>query len=65
MQAKSEEQKCPECLGATVLFKGQGLDRQYKVCSQWEKPGHLTLEEIRAKIGQDARLSAPSSGRWA
>jgi hypothetical protein len=47
------------------MFKGKGLDREYKVCSQWEKPGHLTLEEIRAKISQDARLSAPPSGRWA
>lgn len=65
MQAKSEELKCPECGGATVMFRGKGLDREYKVCSQWEQPGHLTLEEIRAKIGQDARLSAPPSGRWA
>lgn len=56
---------CEECGGATVEFRFAGKNTQYKLCSRWREPGHLSESEWRGKI-QSARLAAlPPSGRSA
>jgi len=58
------EHLCPECRGLTVEFKGCGLDSQYKVCSRYTEPGHLTAEQIQDKI-RARRAAVRPSGRFA
>ena len=58
------EAKCSECSGLTIQYQGKGLDSQYRVCSQWQVPGHLTEEEIGQALGQFRRAIRPS-GRMA
>lgn len=59
-----DTEKCHECGGSTVMFRGKGLNLEYKVCSLWQKPGHLSREEIRAKVAQVIQIELPE-GRWA
>lgn len=37
---------CPECQGKTIETRGSGMDLQYRVCSRWKEPGHLSAAEI-------------------
>ncbi len=55
---------CSECQGRTIDFKGKRLDMQYRICSQWQKPGHKTEEEIKQEIARERRAACPS-GRTA
>jgi hypothetical protein len=59
-----EEKKCPECKGATVEFRGSGCDTQYRICSRYAEPGHLSAEEIRREIAYWRSALRPS-GRFA
>lgn len=62
----SEDQpKCEECGGATVQFRGRGLDVEYKVCSRWQEPGHLSEQEAKKLIADRTRAHMPRSGRFA
>lgn len=55
---------CPECFGQTIIFRGKGLESQYKLCSKWKQPGHLTEAAIKEKYEQMGRIICPS-GRFA
>lgn len=55
---------CEECSGRTLEFRGHGLDLQYRVCSRWRAPGHLTEQEMREKLAAE-RLRLRPSGRFA
>lgn len=59
------EPKCPECSGETIEFQGGGTAIQYKVCTRWREPGHLSKEEVESKLADMRRLHAPRSGRFA
>jgi len=56
--------QCPECHGRTLEFRRTGKDTEYKVCSRFLQPGHLSQGEIQAKIRQIMRGVFPS-GRQA
>ena len=56
--------KCQECQGLTVNYTGDGLNTQYRVCSQWQKPRHKTEAEIKYEIANHRRALRPS-GRFA
>ena len=56
--------KCEECQGLTVNYSGHGLDTQYRICSQWQTPGHKTGDEIKQEIAKLQRIIRPS-GRFA
>lgn len=56
---------CTECGGASVEFRGSGKDTQYKVCSRYAEPGHLTKGQISARIRDVRAGNEPSSGRFA
>lgn len=57
-------ESCPECGNRTIEFKGLGLDTQYKICSRYETPGHLSSDEIRKRI-RAALTTLNPSGRTA
>jgi len=59
-----EQERCPECFGKTVMFKGKGLDMQYMICSHWKEPGHKSEDEINAEIAR-VRSQVRPSGRFA
>ena len=59
-----EKEPCSECMGATIIFRGQKNNTEYKICSQWEKPGHKSEDEIRQIITRVRRAANPS-GRFA
>ena len=58
------EDLCPECYGKTVMFGGNGMDTQYKICPRYKEAGHKTEAEITTEIQRVQRLIRPS-GRWA
>lgn len=64
LRPKQEKKGCPECNGATVEFRGHGGDTQYRVCSRYAEPGHLSAEEIRQRVSEQQQAIRPS-GRWA
>ena len=45
--------------------RGFGTALEYRVCSQYAKPGHPSKEEITAKIRDERQRHAPLSGRFA
>lgn len=55
---------CTECKGLTIEFRGSGLDRQYKICSKYRERGHLSEEQLRARIREAVTAGRPS-GRFA
>lgn len=59
-----EEQRCPDCQGRTIEFKGKGLESQYRICPRWTEPGHLTSQEVQARLFRYMQSVRPS-GRWA
>ncbi len=59
-----DEKKCHECKGATIEFRGHGCDAQYRVCSRYAEPGHLSTEEIRQRLAEWRSALRPS-GRFA
>jgi hypothetical protein len=61
---KPTPQECPECKGASIEFRGLGLDTQYKICSRYKEPGHLTWDEMQAKFSERLKMLRPS-GRFA
>ncbi len=61
---KTDAEPCSECCGATVQFCGRGLNLEYRICSRYKEPGHITESEIREKIAA-ARTEARPSGRYA
>jgi len=48
------------CGGATVTFRGEGKDAQYRVCLRWKEPGHLAEDEIQARIREVMDVVCPS-----
>lgn len=60
----SEDKGCQECLGTTIMFSGKGKDTQYKICSHWQEPGHVTEDEIKQRI-YSVRMAINPSGRFA
>ena len=60
----SNSEPCQECMGMTIIFKGKGLDIQYKVCPYWKEPGHKSEGEIEQEISNLRRNVRPS-GRFA
>ncbi len=61
---RQEEMNCLECNGQTVMFQGTGMDIQYKICSRYEREGHLTEGEITTRIHREQSAIRPA-GRWA
>jgi hypothetical protein len=59
---------CPECRGAGIEFRGQGLDMQYKICSAYKASDapndHPTMADVKARIRQVITAVRPS-GRYA
>ena len=51
-----EECTCLECGGRTVEFRGSGLDMQYRICSRFPGPSHLSEEDVRKRIA-DVRVA--------
>lgn len=56
---------CPECKGVTLEIKGKGSGSQYKLCTRWKDPGHLSKDKIQEKYSNWVRAMAPRSGRFA
>lgn len=52
---------CPECGDQIVEFRGQRLDSEYRVCTQWNTRHGKTYAEV-GKIIADFRAKA-SGGR--
>lgn len=59
------DDKCPECGGAGIEFRGSGNNLQHKTCGRWKEPGHPTEAEIRAKFSEMFNAHYPASGRFA
>lgn len=55
---------CAECNGHSVQFRGSGLNMQYRICSRYKEPGHMTWSEIQGCIAEKMRIVRPS-GRFA
>jgi hypothetical protein len=64
LRAAEQEAQCSECNGTTIEFRGTGLDRQYKICSRYQEPGHLSEQRLRDAI-RDAIVVGRPSGRFA
>lgn len=62
------EKFCEKCNSETVQFKGKGRNLQYRICEDWDKPGHHTRDEVARRIqerrNQELRIAFPS-GRQA
>jgi len=58
------DDKCPECQGHTVQFRGSGRDTQYKICTRYREKGHKTDAEIDAAIAAVREANYPASGRF-
>jgi len=60
------DEKCPECGGATIEFRGSGHYLQWKLCSKTnEEPDkHLTKEERDQIWREKISAHAPKSGRF-
>jgi hypothetical protein len=56
---------CPECRGLTIEFRGTGKNVQYRICTRWEEPGHLSEEEVKKKLWEKTMAHMPPSGRFA
>lgn len=56
---------CPECNGATIEFRGSGLDLQRKVCSRWQEPGHLSWPEMERIHAEKVRAHSRGKVRFA
>lgn len=61
----SDEEPCRECGGQSVLFQGTGAETQFRICTRWRKPGHLSEREIKDRIRDERAKAFPSSGRFA
>lgn len=55
---------CSECSGDTVQFRGSGLSMQYRICSRYKEPGHISEEEIKTRIAE-RRCAVRPGGRFA
>ena len=64
MADKEQVFHCSECCGKTVLFGGNGMNTQYKICSRYKEAGHKTEAEITAEIHSMQKRIRPL-GRWA
>lgn len=57
--------KCPECDGATVQFRGNTVDSsEYRICTRYRESGHLSEDEIKGRIAGERERIRPS-GRFA
>lgn len=56
----SHTPNCPNCDGRTVEFRGSGDDAQFRICSRWREPGHLSREEIEERIAVECMTQRPS-----
>lgn len=63
-RAEIVPEPCAECCGKTVEFRGNGRNLEYRVCSRYKEPGHITMLEIRAKVAAACGMARPS-GRFA
>ncbi len=63
-EAENDTQICPECFGATIVFKGKALESMYMICPRWKEPGHLSEGEIEDKLRRVRQFENPS-GRCA
>ena len=61
----TEENKCPECFGQTIMFMDAGKNSQFKLCSRYKEPGHKTEAEIQQEYQAHMRFNMPRSGRFA
>ena len=61
--SRPRPEKCQECFGRTVLFKGSGLESEYYICSQVDTPGHLSRVEINQLIA-DWRIASTNLRRF-
>ena len=61
---RKEQEQCRECFGQTIVFKGHGLDVQYRICPYWKESGHKSESEIEMEIARVRRQTRPS-GRFA
>ena len=59
-----EPTPCHECGNKTIEWKGRGMATEYKICSLWREPGHMSSEEINQEINRIQRLIRPA-GRFA
>lgn len=61
----SDPEKCADCGGRGIEFRGSGNNTQYRVCPRWREPGHPTQEEITEKLAESRAANYPASGRFA
>lgn len=59
------EQKCPECGGDTIVFRGVGREGEYWICPRREEPGHLGEEEVLAAYAAEVRRRSGGKRRFA
>lgn len=59
-----EGEPCSDCGGTTLEFRGVGKDTEYRLCPRWQEPGHMSKDEMRAKIRSLVADLNPS-GRFA
>ena len=57
-------QGCFECDGRTIEFRGSGSIMEYRLCSRYREPGHLSATEIGERIAVETMTERPS-GRFA
>jgi len=55
---------CAECGGATVMFSRSGLQTQYRICTRYQEPGHISKAEVEERVAQVRKALRPS-GRFA
>lgn len=39
------EHQCPECHGKTILFRDSGGYTAWRICPQYKRPGHRSMDE--------------------
>ena len=54
---------CAECNGLTIEFRGKDLDQEYKICSRYLEPGHLSKEQLSQRFRANLIAVRPS-GRF-
>lgn len=62
---KTPAAPCPTCSGATVLFKGRGLDGEFFICPRVGGGGHVGRAAANRMIHNAREASMPRSRRFA
>lgn len=50
---------CAECNNETIQFRGSGKNMQHRLCTRWKETGHLSEEQVRARLREEADRAWP------